>query len=311
MTATEYLGDPGERLAAACLWQAMQGELHPATASDDDDKVDHRIVYPCPFTNQRRELKCQVKTGDSYGTWTKTKNRYRINLDEQFRKQLRANDGPTLLVWIPQAHDQVYYCLIPPHRNRKSIYVSESSVVNPAMLFDVARRQVVFQYTNLREINFSPSDSLTDSLKRLTSTKKQRVAISNSSVVRNVRLPLSSIRHVTRRSRSGSRRRLSCDVARYIPRILSERPRRVQCFSREIQHGQTRSQVRSLLLLQYPNILRSTDQKIYSLFFRISEAVSFPKAWEKELLCLNGPHSGTVDSRSSIQSWYVKRIKKC
>lgn len=310
MTATEYLGDPGERLAASALCQAMQAEVQPGTSNDDDDKVDLRLVYTCPFTNQRRELRCQVKAGDSFGKWTKTKNRYTINLKEKFRKRLNTNDAPTLLIWIAQSEGRIYYCFIPPSRSyRRPIYISASAVVSPAMLLDVARNHLICHGKKPRQISFSLSSTFRESLNNLKSVKQHRSQIETPAILRNLSLPLSTIRHVTRTSRPSSRRRLSCDAAPYLPAALRHPPRRIQCFSRTTRHGKTRSQVHSLLLLEYPSLFRSDTGRIYSLDVRVTETVSFPRNWEKQLLCLMGPHRGTVDTRSSVQSWYLKPKK--
>lgn len=311
MTTTDYLGDPGERLAAASLWQAMLGELHPATSNDDDDKVDHRLVYPCPFTMQRRELRCQIKTGNSFGTWTKTKNRFRIDLDDRFRAKLRANDSPTLLVWIPQADRQVFYALIPPRRNaREPVYIVGSAIVSPAMLFDVARRQLAFDKTlQTRRIEFTRSVSIEDALKKLKLSRIKESPI-QARVVRNLRVSSTTLRHITRTSRPAYRRRLSCDAAPYLRLVLAANPGRAQYLTRDLQQRGTRSKVNSLLLLEYPRAFRSNDKAEYSLFVRIREVVSFPLEWRTSLLCLEAPHSGAVNSRAVVESWYLKRHKK-
>jgi hypothetical protein len=309
MSQTGFLGDPGERLAAAALWLAMMGEVHPATSNDDDDKVDHRLVYTCPFSLQRRELRCQVKTGNSFGEWTKTKNRYRIDLDPKFRQRLQTNDAPTLLVWIPESNRTILYGLIPARRNiHESIYINLHSEITPAALFDIARQHIIFsRLPRSRQIMFTPSETVADAFKK--KSHRKRLSFAKPKVARNLDLPNAALRHVTRNSRSSVRRRLSLDVYKFLPQILQFAPNSVQCLEMTTHtpaDSNCRSQSESLLLLTYPAAFKSSTQKEYSLSVRIRERISFPSNWMTSLLCLDGRHEGTVQSRATIETWYLK-----
>jgi hypothetical protein len=311
MDTTNYLGDPGERFAAASLGQSMLSELHPGTSTDDDGKVDLRLTYRCPYSPQRRELRCQVKAGDSYGNWTKTKDRYRIDVNEKFRNQLSSNDDPTLIVWIPSNGSPTLYGLIPPRRGRSPLYISPSSVVDPSMIFDVARRQAIWNGRgSFRQVTLKRSTSSSEAFKKISLFRKARPHL-RSSVVRNVQLPNRALRHVTRLSRQAYRRNLSCDSLPYLPRLLESEPRRFQYLERNHLVGQSRSRVSTLLLLEYPDCFRFENGDEYSCFVRIRELVSFPSKWRDSPLCLSGPTCNTIESRASIESWYLKRKKKC
>ena len=260
MNQTVRLGNPGERFAAAMLWQSMLGELHPATSADEGHKIDLRLNYDCPFSENRRELRCQVKSGDSYGMWTPTKNRFRINLKPEFRDKLSKNDNPTLLVWIPTSDEIPRYALIPRRRDRGSIYILNDSFLNPAMTFDVARRQILLgEKSQVRETNFSRSASLQEALRKLKDFRKTTAKL-ESPIFRNLRIPNAAIRHVTRNSRPTNRRCLSCDVAKFLPQVVKWNPKRAQCLNRIDTIGSRRTRVKRLYLVEYPKVFKTSDQ---------------------------------------------------
>jgi hypothetical protein len=311
---TIFLGDPGERLAASSLTLAMLGQVHWGTSQDDDHKTDLRLVYSSPFSGERLELKCQAKTGDSFGDWTPTKQRYRIDLDPATREMWHKNTLPTLLVWLPQSSStglpaEPLYALIPPKRGRKEpIYFSKSAVVSPAMLFDVARRHhMVISPYSIRLRTFKAAGSLSESLQRLKGARHDKLRFPNAKLFRHLRITSRAFRHVSRRARPIPRRRLCAATVEFLPKLLEERPRRLQTLETRASTALGRVNAVSLLLLEYSNAYRSDANEVYSLFVRIREQVSFPEKWREALLVLDGPGPTSVQCGAKVISWYLKK----
>jgi len=284
---------------------AMLAEVHVGTAKDDDDKTDLRVNYPCPFTQVIREIRCQVKTGASFST--NARDRRRLDVGAKTRARWSENHDPTLVVWIPGGLSEARYAVIPPRRTRKRpIYLADYATITPAMLFDVARRHHIMDGKDQpRRRKLAPVGSLREAMGRLRSTRADFGVMRSGKVLRRIRLPVRAQRHVSRRSRSRLTRILSGAVTPHLSAILASCPARHQVLDQTTALVGARTKIDRTLLLVFRDAF-SVSGVSQRLFVRVRESVAFPSRWREALLALDGPHAGSIDCATAIESWYLK-----
>ena len=108
-------------------------------------------------------------------------------------------------------------------------------------------------------------------------------------------------RHVTRRSKSQSRRAEALRIAPYLGTFLSKVPDRFLCERTQPQQIGSRMVETRFVLCWYRGALTLNGQA-YTLVVRIREVISYPAKWESQPLLVTD-----IRQDATLASWWCKK----
>ena len=138
--STTEIGDAGSRRAAHLLSIAVCGEVSNSSMSEDAAKVDLHLTFRHAFRPKELiPLRCQVKSGSSYGR--KTNNHISLSIDDDTKRALSGTGTPGLILWVPAAPaGRVYwYTSDPRNMKRMATKIALNDYVRPSLRYDLSR----------------------------------------------------------------------------------------------------------------------------------------------------------------------------
>lgn len=300
MATTKQVGDGGTRRAAALLGLAVCGEVHNSSTDEDAAKVDLHLTFRNAFRPKEMiPLRCQVKSGPSYGR--RTQKHIVLAIDGDTKDALSGAGTPGLIAWVPPApSDKVYWYASDPRSKRKaSVIVPFDDYVRPSLRYDLSRlaiyatwahrhaRQTVRKFD---EAQILPVAKVHYSLLRAKSLSHPLVG--------NLRVSRFAWRHITRRSKTAKQRQSALMVTPYLHTFLDKMPDRHLC-RREAPVRKGRRMVETRYVTCWYRDALSIEGHLHTLVIRIREVVSYPAGWQS--------HSYTVEDikqEAILASWW-------
>lgn len=273
-------GAAGEALCYAMVAAIFDGSVVPETMRGEGfGALDLQLKYKSFYGESTfTQLGIQVKTGASFGTWTSTKNRWRIqNIDIDHIKKWRCASQPVLLVWVQD--DGTAYCrLIKKNTPLETLSVSHQHLLTPATRFDIERQVKLTTPTVFPEFTIGAEVRLGD-LRKLARGKFLKLTGKQfDSCLGRVRLSRYVWRHITRDSRCGSHVRNSLEMLHLAPNFLRATPHAIQTLSSNTQVIDSVTMVSRKVLATYRGVRFAGEGK-RNVHLRLDEKISFPTDW--------------------------------
>lgn len=300
-------GAAGARWASAIVGIAACSENAYTTMDEDGAKVDLKLSFRDPFKPKSLvTVHSQVKSGKSFRAGSSTREQLTLKLDQDTLRSLNDSSNLGVIFWVPPPpHSRIYWYAQDPRSEFKSpAKLSRSQYVTPSLRFDLAR---LASYANW-SCSFSQQTVKAGSSKQIlqrarVAYREMKSAPITHPLVGELGVTRFAWRHVTRRSKSASRRDLSLRIVPYLKKLLSASPDRfVRKDVETLRFGGKIVETR-FVLCWYRNSL-VIDQKTYSVLLRIKEEITYPAEW------LRWPLSATkVTQTATLASWWCKEVR--
>jgi hypothetical protein len=305
MSNSINLGDWGERFAVSSLSLAFRGQAKWVSLFGERQHLDLTLDFASPFDGANRSIQVQVKTGDSFGTFTK--GRWRIdNIDREHVSHFQKSQQPVLLVWVrPSPRTRVYWRWLSPRSCLKTISISRHNLVCPATLFDIERMYLVCNTRKLYNLTLTlpgKLDFVSDRENAKQFWKNHKTLPCHN--LGTVRLSRHGWRHMTRKSKSKSRMHDSLRLISILPALLSREAHDVELKSASMQVLGRIVTAQRTLLLKFRNI-RFNKEGEFTVFVRVRVSQTFPRRW-KEI----PDGDWNLTHTTTIESVYRKLIQK-
>ena len=306
-------GDAGARRAAAMLAIATCCETTAGTLSEDAGKVDLKLSFRHPHEPATQlTVHCQVKAGASFRSGARAPSITLQNIDTETIDSLRAGTQPAVLPWVPPVpSSQVYWHIVRP-RGAKSrrIRIKRHQRVIPAFRYDLAIEHSLRSNTNPYGSHQLPagSDEMLSAADERAIRVRARKAYKKLSASRpmnplfgEIHVSRQAWRHVTRRSRSVSRRQISLSAAPYLRHFLDKTPSRIAMSSPRFVAREQRTLTARDFVLFYRNAFQLAASK-YDLIVRLEERISYPTSWLSRPLGVRD-----IKQSATLTSWWLKK----
>lgn len=273
-------GLAGESLAACYLSLIFNGEaIKESMRGEGVAALDLQLKIPTPESSL--QLAVQVKTGPSFASWTKTKNRWRLqNIDKAHVDKWRASNQPVLLVWVRlDPHLKLYWRLITSKTPLETMSVSENHVLSPASRFEIERLLQAHRKGKIRVPSLTvPDYKATADIRNWAKPKYDKVKGTHPCCLGDVRISNYAWRHLTRVTRPQSHIRDSLTVLPMVKTILDATPHQIQTLSVKEHRLQGRVTVTRKILAIYRDV-RFSDKGICVVYVRLDERVEYREDW--------------------------------
>lgn len=304
MSASKLIGDAGARKAATTLCKALCGELSFTTLNEDHSKVDIKLSYNNIFDkNHLVTQHCQVKTGSSYRTGIYNAKSLTLSIDAGTIYAMFSSIG--ILVWVPpNPSSYIYWYLVDPRAKITTpIKIPRYNYVRPSIRIDLGRFINYSKWTE-RNPRLTTSQSIQNN-EVLKLAKAEYFELKNLNIHNPLvgKLIISRLawRHVTRRSKTSTKRYASLRLVPYLKSFLSRIPDRYLSGEPKISHnGKLTTDVR-YILFWYRNAL-VIDGRNETLVVRIKEEIQYPRKWESSLFKVD-----ELIQKTTLASWWVSK----
>lgn len=298
-------GAAGARRAAAILGIAAIAEVANTTLSEDAAKADMKLTLRHAFLPTKLvQISAQVKSGRSYRADSSDATSLTLRIDPQTVAALSGTGTPGLIIWVPPPPGQrLYWHATDPRRPLRSpIRVSRSQFIRPSIRYDITRLFDYASWTRLfsrQTVAALPEDRVGGRAKSAYAKLKARVW--QNPLVGRVLVTRMAWRHVTRRSKTKTRRTLALRIVPYLQAFLSKSPDRYICNHDSIATFGRETRETRHLVCWYREAL-SISGETYSLLLRIKEEISYPTNWQTQPLGILA-----VTQRATLASWWCKK----
>lgn len=298
-------GDAGARRAIALLGIAACAETANATLSEDYAKVDIKISFRHAFRPEKLvTVHAQVKSGRSFRLSSSDSSTIKLNITRETIEALGGLGMQGLIIWVPPLpQDRLYWYAKDPRRPPKSpLQISREQYIRPSIRYDLSR---LYDYSAWRinsprlTMSKTPIDRLLGeakaAYKELKSTPLKHPIVGQLGVTRL------AWRHITRRSKSSSRRSLALRVVPYLKWLMQRAPDRYVINSVEVKTCGKETQETRVYLCWYRGSLRFNDDN-YSVLLRIKELITYPTNWQERPLSVRD-----IKQTATLASWWCKK----
>lgn len=267
---------------------------------EDAAKVDLHLTFRNAFRpNELIPLRCQVKSGASYGR--KRKDHISLSIDDDTKVALSGAGTPGLIAWVPPPHeDRVYWYASDPRNKRKaSVKIHSNDYVRPSLRYDLSRLAVYATWTHRhsRQTVRKIDDDKILAVAKEHYSRLKFTAVAHP-LVGKLRISRLAWRHVTRRSKTTKQRHSSLLVTRYLHSFLDKVPDRFLCRRETpVQNGHRMVETR-YVTCWYRDAL-SIDDTVHTLVIRIRETVSYPENWQLRALSV-----ADIQQEATLASWW-------
>ncbi|WP_313594384.1 DUF4365 domain-containing protein [Pseudomonas oryzihabitans] len=302
-------GSAGESMAASALSLIFNGEATRETMRGEgmgalDLQLKFSTDFPSPTHTQ---VAVQVKTGPSFGRWTPTKNRWRLqNIDQAHLKKWKATNQPVILIWVRLDPEiKIYWKLIDKKTPIETLSVSENHLLTPASRFEIERLLHKQSLPITRVGGFTPP--------RITTTNEARhwakARFPKTKGAINCCLGKVSItnyvwRHLTRVTRAQSHIRDSLIALPHAQKILSSTPHQIQTLPGTVELVGEKIIVNRKVLAVYRNV-HFSDKGNCVVYIRLDEKVIYNENWREKGLIRQ-----KLYQELRLESIYRKTAKK-
>lgn len=285
MTETkDKLGQKGETHASKLMELVFSGESTKETMrGEGQGALDYQFRFESNSSEKANYVfGIQVKTGNSFGEWNSTKNKWRISgIKPEHYKKWKASNQPVLLLWVNPEDSSVYWKYFGKNTPLKNVSIPLSHKVNPSTKYEVER--LLHQESRKKGgvSNLTVHSFVNTSETRIWAKKRYaKIRGEIQSVLGTVRISNYAWRHLTRETRNKSHIRDSLLILPYVHVFMTENPHQIQTLSyQEREVDEKEVLVSRKVLAIYRNVWFS-DRGRCSVYVRLSEKVIFNKKWE-------------------------------
>ncbi|MDI4636690.1 MULTISPECIES: DUF4365 domain-containing protein [Halomonadaceae] len=279
-------GNAGESMAASALSLIFNGETARETMRGEgmgalDLQLKYSTDFPSPSYTQ---VAVQVKTGPSFGRWTPTKNRWRLqNIDQAHLKKWKATNQPVILIWVRLDPEiKIYWKLVDKKTPVETLSVSENHLLTPASRFEIERLLNKQRLPITRAGSFTvPSVTTTTEARHWARTKFKKTKGEINCCLGKVAITNYAWRHLTRVTRAQSHIRDSLIALPHAKELLSKTPHQIQTLPDAVELVGEKITVNRKVLAVYRNV-HFSDKGDCVVYIRLDEKVIYNKCWRKK-----------------------------
>ncbi|WP_397452506.1 DUF4365 domain-containing protein [Pseudomonas sp. NA-150] len=302
-------GSIGESVVSNYLTMIFNGEVTKETMRGEGiGALDLQLKFKSSFPeNSFTQVAVQVKTGPSFGTWTPSKNRFRLQgIKSAHLDKWRASNQPVLLIWVRlDPVLKLYWKLITKKTPLETLSVSENHLLTPASRPEIERLLNIHKTgpTNIQKIDTHSLMSTAD-IREWSKPRFAKVKGVVNSCLGHVRISNYSWRHLTRVTRPQSHIQDSLTALPYIKLLLSATPHQIQTLSVNKIEQNGRVIVTQKVLAIYRDV-RFSDKKTCAVYVRLDERLEFKNDWKDRALIRQ-----TVRHDLKLESIFRKKTEK-
>ena len=281
-------GNAGENLAGSVLSLIFNGEaLRETMRGEGIGALDLQLKYPVNFPSPTHaQVAVQVKTGSSFGRWTPTKNRWRLqNIDKDHLRKWKANNQPVILIWVRlDPETKIYWKLIDKKTPIETLSVSENHILTPASRFEI-ERLIHKQREPIRGMGrFTvPVFTTTAQVREWSRPRFSKIRGIVSSCLGTISISNYAWRHLTRITRAQSHIRDSLTVLPFAKQILGKTPHQIQTLPGTTVQNGNKIFVNRKVLAVYRNV-HFSDKGNCVVYVRLDEQIIYEDNWKERAL---------------------------
>ncbi|MNR03680.1 hypothetical protein D3C85_1195890 [compost metagenome] len=270
--------------------------------------LDLQLKYQTNFPSATHtQVAVQVKTGPSFGRWTPTKKRWRLqNIDQAHLQKWKATNQPVILVWVRlDPETKIYWKLIDKKTPIETLSVSENHLLTPASRFEIERllhkqRAPITKASGLTV----PMFTTTAEVRRWAWPKFAKTKGTVNCCLGNVTISNYAWRHLTRVTRAQSHIRDSLIALPHAQKLLSITPHQIQTLPGTIELEGGKTVVSRKVLAVYRNV-HFSDKGDCIVYIRLDERVVYSDNWREKGLIRQ-----KLYQELRLESIYRKTAKK-
>jgi hypothetical protein len=302
-------GNAGENLAASVLSLIFNGETHRETMRGEGiGALDLQLKYPVDYPSPTHaQLAVQVKTGASFGRWTPTKKRWRLqNIDQEHLKKWKATNQPVILIWVRlDPETKIYWKLIDKKTPIETLSVSENHILTPASRFEIER----LIHKQRRSVSgmgrFTvPIFATTAQVREWSRPKFSKIRGVVPCCLGKVSISNYAWRHLTRVTRAQSHIQDSLTALPYAKTILEKTPHQIQTLPGITVQNGNKIIVNRKVLAVYRNV-HFSDKGDCVVYVRLDEQIIYEDNWKEKALIRQ-----ELCQELRLESIYRKTTKK-
>lgn len=281
-------GNAGENLAASVLSLIFNGEaLRETMRGEGLGALDLQLKYPVNFPSPTHtQVAVQVKTGASFGRWTPTKNRWRLqNIDKDHLRKWKATNQPVILIWVRlDPETKIYWKLIDKKTPIETLSVSENHILTPASRFEI-ERLIHKQREPISGIgSFTvPRFTTTAQVREWSRPRFSKIRGIVSSCLGTISISNYAWRHLTRITRAQSHIRDSLTALPFAKQILGKTPHQIQTLPGTTVQNGNKILVNRKVLAVYRNV-HFSDKGNCVVYVRLDEQIIYEDNWKEKAL---------------------------
>lgn len=302
-------GNAGESLAASILSLIFNGEaLRETMRGEGIGALDLQLKYPVDFPSPTHaQVAVQVKTGASFGRWTPTKNRWRLQgIDREHLRKWKDTNQPVILIWVRlDPGTKIYWKLIDKKTPIETLSVSENHILTPASRFEIERLIHKQRRPASGMGRFTvPTFATTAQVREWSRPRFSKIRGVVSCCLGKVSISNYAWRHLTRITRSQSHIRDSLTTLPYAQNILANTPHQIQTLPGiTVQNGNKITVSRKVLAV-YRNV-HFSDKGDCVVYVRLDEKITYEDNWKEKALIRQ-----KLCQELKLESIYRKTSKK-
>ena len=303
------MAQPGSDNAAAILTCALCAQAANSTLQEDGKKMDLKISLLNAFSSHKSILSvhAQIKHGNSFVRRAPGKITLQ-NLGEETIPTLQEGSQPALLIWVPPARNRnIYWHIVRPKgKHRSPIRIDEGDFVTPSLRFELSR----FANFERRSLRYPSLDipPLAASATNRANAKAHYEDLKRDSLTNpllgDINVTLSAWRHITRRSRTVSRRQRSFHVLKYLRTFLEKIPTRYLVARQPHSATDDVRLERNEIIFWYRDAFK-IGKESQTLLVRFIEEIEYPRNWSERPLS-----EADVTQKVTLRSWWYKPEKE-
>ncbi|CAB3768582.1 hypothetical protein [Paraburkholderia solisilvae] len=304
-TQTKTDGAAAARFAAGVLGIATCAETSATTMTEDAAKVDvkfsfRHVVVPKKLITAH----AQIKAGPSYRKESSNEYFITLGIDKDTINALSGTGMPGLVIWVPPPPmDRLYWYATDPRSLLKTpAKIRRSQYLRPSIRYDLCR---LYDYASWsrrharQTVAAIPDDQVMRKAKEAYGVLKRQIWA--NPLVGELKVTRLAWRHITRRSKSITRRMASLRIVPYLKAFLATPPDRYACNFAGVAEFGSRTIETRYLMCWYRQAL-SINGDSYSLLVRIREEISYPTRWQSRPLS-----TGDIQQVATLVSWWGKK----
>lgn len=266
--------------------------------------LDLQVKFPVSYPTQtHQQIAVQVKTGQSFASWTKTKKRWRLNnIDQQHVDKWRGSNQPVLLLWVRlDPHVRIYWKLITSTTPLVTLSLSENHSLSPATRFEIERLLQIhrMRYERIPAITVPPMTE-TSEIRDWALPRFRKIRGFYDCPLGRVSISNYVWRHLTRVTRPQSHIKDSLTALPYVKGLLVKRPHQLQTMDQTETEGNGKITISRKILAIYRDV-HFSDKGTCATYIRLDEQITFPANWRE-----TGMIRGKVTQELRLESVFRK-----